>query len=508
MATDYAVVPYEQPTAEELYTSSEGRKQKFREIGKAIVADGSFWPRTKRKRTSDLVREEPIYSIQTYRKMYERLDIVSSILERTAELVSETIADVKAPYHLRINPNFSTNPQLDDNINTARQWMRYIGFRSKVYEMMNVALWAGNSYSEIVYDPKSEWKVLDLKPIEPEEMRVIRSETGDLLGYMQFPYKTNRLTVLNVDYAARWQERGGVEFSPHQILHIKWNPFPSAAYGTSALENLKDVLAIIIGIREDIAMIIKNFAAPLILFRLGTELIPASPESMEEFRGDIVQQFNQSTNLITSTLVNAEILGTGQKVMNVEPYLDQMLSLLYGSMGIPQIMLGQGNDTTEATAKMQMEAASKKIRRIQWYLKDQIELKILPLVLGYTPDPKNNFQIKLTPNDMDLIPEIFFNPIETEEDKRIRLENGFRFGAITREEYRVSYGYPPEAEGTIHPTADPDFIMQQLKLEAENQMQIAKQRGQQAVSGPASQRSADRSKKGGKATGRKSDRSA
>lgn len=500
------------PTLQELYSSYQFVKSKlFGETGKAVVAAGAIINRVEGKNYKSInITEAPRYSIATYRKMVERIDVVGAIIERAAELVCETLsADTKAPsYIFAGKDNYDISPELQKNIEFTSQWMRHTAFRNKLYDVIHASLWAGNGYAEIVYptdgedgevgEPTDVWKIPKIKPINPEEMRVARDPTGKVLGYIQYPFNVamSGRNIFNDETMKSYLENGGIFFKPHEILHIKYNPFASDPYGNSVLEPLKDILAIIIGMREDLATIIKNFAAPLILFKLGTELIPASDAAIDRFKTNIIQQFNQSTNLITSSHVMAEIIDTGSKVMNFGPNLDQMMSLLHSSSGIAEVMLGRGDKSHEA-AKVHMEVTSKKIRKMQWYIQEQVEMKIFPLLVGFKPDKDGN--IILEPKDLNIIPQMYFGPIETEEDARIRYENGYQYGAISREEYRMRWGFAPKVMGTIIPTLDPEFIMKQKEMDVE----VSKEKAAQANNGPNQSKPRDRNKTDGKEKGKK-----
>jgi hypothetical protein len=273
-----------------------------------------------------------------------------------------------------------------------------------------------------------------------------------VLGYVQYPFK-GRFTWLSPAQADRYldERTGGIFFRPEEILHFKLNPEPGEAYGTSVIESLKDVLAIVVGMREDIGMLVKNYAAPTILFRIGTDLIPATKTTVDEFRDNLMYQLQQSSNLVTSTMVTADVIAGGQKAMNVQPYFQEMLNLLFGSYGLPEILVGQGNDTTEATGKMQLQAVSNQVMVFHQLIKDAVEMELFPyLCLG-------KYYNQLSPSDTNKIPEIHFGEIETSEDRRIRLENAVRFGMITIQEWRKHYGMKSEPEGDLTPEANLAF---------------------------------------------------
>lgn len=473
MSESVAIEPYYplEPSPEAYYNSSayalQLTQKKVNEAGKAIIAAGSFFPKTKRARTAQLVKEEPKYNIKTYEEMYTKIDLLHEIVNKIAEFLFYSGMGIKPPSHLREMQDFDVTKVvgLQENIEFIRRWARYIGFTTQGIEAFKCALWAGNAYLEIVYDSNNIWRVPYLKLINPAEMRVIRSETGDILGYLQFPYNSGILSSISrrrADYLKSRYPNHTVEFDPEEILHIKWDALPGEPYGISIFESLKDIMAIIIGMREDMGVIIRNHAAPTILFRLGTDLIPASKVAIDDFANYLLNSFDNSTNLVASTLVQGEVLDTSSKIIDLPKYIKAAINILYAGAGIPEILLGQGNETTEATAKQQLESVEKKFKAMQQLFKDAIELQIFARLCKQVAIVAD--KVILQPKDMDIIPELYFPPIESIEERRLRLEGGVQQGSLPHEVYRKEYGYSPKLEGTYVIAEDREFQKELTKL--------------------------------------------
>lgn len=446
------------------------QRDAINEAGKAVVAIPGMLPKRSKKLNIILAPEIPKYNIRTYGKMFERIDLARSIILRIVEMILSVTQDIRPPESV-LQDDKPIPEDLKLNISFVRKWTRYKKFKTWLKDSLICAYWAGNSYSEVVpeEDPKkgkvgrpkgeASWKIRELKLLPPDEMRPVRGPFGDLYGYVQYPYR-GTYTWLDLAQASEFVKQGGIVFNPWEIIHIKINPEPGEAYGTSIFEAAKDILAIYVGMREDIAMIIKNYAAPMILFRIGTELIPASAGTITSFRSALAGQMQVSSNIVTSTMVNADVIGAGQKAMSMEKYFAQMLNVLFGSFGLPEILIGQGNETTEATGKMQLEALSKSAKVIHQLLKDSVELQLFSFL------SVNKWEYQLTPPDLDKIPELWFGPLETEEDKRLRWENMFRFGGSARQEWRKAYGMKPDYEGDLTPEADLKFQKALIEHEA------------------------------------------
>lgn len=486
------------------------QRDAINEAGKAVIAIPGLLPKRSKGLNIILAPEIPKYNILTYQKMYERIDLAHSIVLRTVEMILSPTMDIRPPESV-LQDDKPIGDDLKKNISFVRKWVRYKKFNTWKKDALICAYWAGNSYSEVVPEEalvagtvgrptiEASWKIKELKLLPPDEMRPVRSPFGDLLGYVQYPYR-GTYTWLDSEQAKMFMDKGGIPFEPWEIIHIKINPEPGEAYGTSIFEAAKDILAIYVGMREDIAMIIKNYAAPMILFRIGTELIPASAGTVSTFRSALAGQMQVSSNIVTSTMVNAEVIGAGQKAMSMEKYFSQMLNVLFGSFGLPEILIGQGNETTEATGKMQLEALSKSAKVIHQLLKDSIELQLFSFL------SVGKWEHELTPADLDKIPELWFGPLETEEDKRLRWENMHRFGGATRQEWRKAYGMKPDPEGDLTPEADLKFQKEIIEHTAKMGKKYAppvaaatKTPGQTPSKPKPTQKKSDRDKEHGKA---------
>jgi hypothetical protein len=131
--------------------------------------------------------------------------------------------------------------------------------------------------------------------------------------------------------------------------------------------------------------------------------------------------------------------------------------MLYAALGVPEILFGQGNETTEATAKSQMEAAAKKFRAFQRLVQSQIEMKLFArLIKQVNPE-------ELVPDDMDEIPELWFAPIETAEEKRIRHVELIKVGAFSKQDGRRAYGMEREIIGDVVLAEDKEFQLELAK---------------------------------------------
>ena len=69
----------------------------LKEAGKAIVAIPGVVPKRNKRMNLILAPEVPKYNIQTYQKMFEKVDLARSIVQRTVEFILSVPQDIRPP---------------------------------------------------------------------------------------------------------------------------------------------------------------------------------------------------------------------------------------------------------------------------------------------------------------------------------------------------------------------------------------------------------------------------
>lgn len=443
----------------DMYVGNYRNKVVERSMGKAILTSAVSTSKSKILQNF-LGLEAPKYNLNIYRQMYIKIDLLHEAVNKFAETLTESGFKFSAPIHVVEDEDFTDlSSQLKQNLKQLRRWARWVDFGTFMTQIFKPALWAGNGYAEVVFDPNDPWLITDLKIIDPREMRVVRSPFGEVIGYIQYPFH-GYLGVLSPTVANQFIKNGGIFFLPHEILHVKWNPLPGEAYGQSIFEAMKDVTADVTGMRIDLGLIAHNHASPTTHYRMGTDLIPASQQAIDDFSA-LITTMDNTMDLVTSTMVDSKPIKDPSKVLDMPKFLRTALNMFYASLGLPEILFGQGNETTEATAKSQIDATSKKFRAMQRNFAGQTELHVFSRLLI-----KKTYW-NLIPDDLDLIPSIFFAPIETAEEKKLRLAQMYEKGAISREEYRVENAFLPKVKGQVILAEDKEYQLEVIKLQAE-----------------------------------------
>lgn len=240
---------------------------------------------------------------------------------------------------------------------------------------------------EVVED--DEWFGVQLKPIPASTMYVYRTETGDIIGYVQIPkqrrfirtrsgYKRFRLqlpkfnTKKDLETEAKRGWKGlvretypqAIPFDEDEIVHLKDNALPGGEYGLSVIEPMLSSLTIYQGMRIDIGVISRRYAAPKTLWLVGDENMPATDEMMDNFKYYMDIQ-NIGDDVVVPSWIKFEVLGAGRMTMNLEPYLAMLRNDVFAGLSIPEVLMGGTSSGNLGDAQIQLESFSRRIVILQ-----------------------------------------------------------------------------------------------------------------------------------------------
>jgi len=432
----------------------------FMEAGKAIVgAPGR----------SDRVRGVPHeYDFDLYTGLYKSESLVFRGINITADHV--------------MYPGFIIEGGSDEDRELIEEWSRYVGLDVLLHDAVKALLIWGNAYFEVVKDDTVIGGII-LKPVPPSTMFVYRTETGSVIGYIQIPKnrrfwrdrasqyirpkltrlpKVGSMGDLDTERKRGWKGQvreaypDAIPFDADEIIHIKHNALPGAEYGLSTIEPMLMSLTIYQGMRVDIGVISRRYAAPKTLWLIGDENMPATDEMMDSFKYYMDAQ-NIGDDVVVPSWIKFEVLGAGQMTMDLAPYLALLRDDVFAGLSVPEILMGGTIKGTLASAKIQLESFSRRIVMIQRLLVNVCEREIFPRVLG--------MEYPLSAEDWRRVPRMVFRPIETEEQRYIRVMNEYSTGMISREEARRQLRYPSEVDG--HMSIDDQIRLQTDVMKAQ-----------------------------------------
>jgi hypothetical protein len=430
------------PTEAELWANDQsiiiGQEKRFAEAGRAIV--GSPRPSDRWRGT------EPDFNMETCEKIYLKSPLVFQAVNKTADHVMQA--------------GFRIQGEDADNIKLIKEWIEYIGFHSFLHEVVRDLMIYGNTFNEVVLekDLKSTdsgsglgWGIAELKPLNPKTMRVYRYETGEVIGYIQRP-PNRRWRLDKSRLPDRKQSTGqkqkhwkqevkeklpdAVVFDNDQIVHLKLNQLPSAEYGISPIEPVKESLTTYMGVMGDVSAIIKRYGSPKVIWRVGTPDRPPSKKMVDDFHASVTA-LSIGDDISVSGVVDWDTLDSGLKVMDMAPYIQFLRDDVFAGIGVPELIMGGNVTSAEATAEVILEAYTRKIMLMQRFLEIACRRYFFSRVIGIGTWP-------FTREDWASIPAIRFNPPETIEKSYLREVTLGTAGIKSIPEIRDTLGFVPD----------------------------------------------------------------
>jgi hypothetical protein len=214
-------------------------------------------------------------------------------------------------------------------------------------------------------------------------------------------------------------------------------------------------LTIYQGMRLDIGVISRRYAAPKILWLIGDENTPASDEMMNQFF-EYLAVSNIGDDIVMPSWISFNVLGAGEVAMKMESYLQMLRDDVFAGLSVPVVLMGGTVQGTLASATIQLESFSRRIVVLQRMLAHLVRKDIFPLVVGIDDE--------ISRSEWKSIPSVVFRPMVTEEQIVLRSMNLYTNDISSREEVRRLMRLPEQPDG--HMWIDSQKELEKAKAEA------------------------------------------
>lgn len=256
--------------------------------------------------------------------------------------------------------------------------MRGIGkdtFNILIYNMLRTSLIAGDSFAEIMRD--SSGRLVNIKPLNPGVISIITDEYGMIKRYEQ----TARVGG---------EKKTIAKFKPEEMFHLSMNRIADEAHGISTLEKIQDIIEMLKEAKSDQRVVFHRYVKPLMIFSVNED----DPTEVSKFKTKLDQMVELGENMVipTNTVDKFERFAVPQfATLDPIPWMRYLTKNIIISEGVPEIILGNEDDATEAAAKILYLAFEQMIRFKQLVLEEQIKSQ-----LGI--DIKFNFPASIQPS--------------------------------------------------------------------------------------------------------------
>lgn len=216
----------------------------------------------------------------------------------------------------------------------------------------------GDSYAEIV--KAADGRLLNLKPLNPGSIKIIANDRGVITKYEQWAEGTGKKVAT---------------FQPEEIFHLPWGRTADAIHGTGMIEAIENVILMRNEAMHDLKTIFHRYVKPLWIFSVDTD----DTAEIETFKAKIASTLELSENLVVpkDTVDSIERVSIPQySTLDPLPWLRLLQKQFILAVGVPEVVLGHGEDTTEATSKILYLAFQQMIEWNQKFLEEQLKAQV------------------------------------------------------------------------------------------------------------------------------------
>lgn len=274
------------------------------------------------------------------------------------------------------NGYFRTIPELRSVINKFGSWtfgrgikadevnkkkldrIRGIGkdsARSVLKNQWRVAMICGDSFAHIIRDKQG--RISNLKPLNPQRITTVANSEGIIIRY----------EILS----------SGQTYAPEDIYHLMYEREADEIHGIPFPEALEELIISRNEALADMRTLYHRTVKPIQFFEVETD----DQTKLNAVETTINNAYNKSENVVIPTGVISEIKRSSQPQfagndVNSLAYIKFLVRQFVTAVGMPEVIMGWGEQTTEASANIIYLAYQQEIEDMQLYNQEAMETQL------------------------------------------------------------------------------------------------------------------------------------
>lgn len=228
--------------------------------------------------------------------------------------------------------------------------------RLVLMNQMRVAIFAGDSFAEIVRDKQG--RMTNLKPLNSQTTAQIYDEKGILTRYEIWD---GIKKIKNIDVK--------------NIFHLTFGRVANEPHGTPLGQVLERLILMRNESMEDNKIMFHRFVKPIRIFYANTD----NEAKLDEAEARITLAYKKTENLVIpkGTMELGETTAIPQyATLSPMEWLRHLIRIFTTACGVPEIILGWGENTTEASSKIIYIAWQQTIEDMQLWIEEIVELQL------------------------------------------------------------------------------------------------------------------------------------
>jgi hypothetical protein len=332
-------------------------------------------------------------------------DLTNAITEYSITGISTDGATGEKEYTYQ-NANWSTHlgyyktiPELKIAVDTKANWVLGNGYKAdewttiildrirgygkdtfnSILENLERVCYIGeDAYAEIIRDDKGI--ILNLKPLDPSSIVVVHNGKGIIKRYEQTSKNSKAKRVIKKE----------------NMFVLSHNRIADEVHGISVVSAVENIILMRNEAMTDWKRVLHRNIDPLWIFHLDTDdttKISAFKTKMDAARGAGENMY------IPKGAVVPELVSTATNAgLNPLNWINQLNDYFFQAVGVPQIIIGNAKEFTDASGKIVYLAFEQRIRGRQTYVEEQVLNQLNVDIELIFPASLNNEVISDTPN--------------------------------------------------------------------------------------------------------------
>jgi hypothetical protein len=218
------------------------------------------------------------------------------------------------------------------------------------------ALICGDSFAHIIKD--GQGRMTNLKPFNPGHVTIVYDEFGIISHYEK------RVGINEIQ-----------RFEPEDIFHLSYERLGDEMHGIPFVESLQDLVKARNEALADLRILYHRNIKPITFFVAKTD----DETVLGQVESKINEAYRKSENVVIPEDVLDSIKDTSKaQYGNLDSlnYLKFLVRLYVSACGMPEVIMGWGEETTEASASIIYLSYQQEIEDMQLYNQEMAEMQL------------------------------------------------------------------------------------------------------------------------------------
>lgn len=231
-------------------------------------------------------------------------------------------------------------------------------FTGILKNQIKVSMIDGDSYAEIIRDKFDT--IINLKPLAPDSVVTVQNSQGRMKRYEQ----VNKKRFLKIF------KRGNKKFQPEEIFHLSRERIADEIHGISAIDSVEWIIKARNEAMTDWKKVLHWNVYPRWQFELDTD--DTTEVAAFKAKQDAANAAGENMYIPKGAVVATQVVTVSSQALNPMVWIDRLNDYFYQAVNVPQIIIGNAKEFTDASGKIVYLAYEQSVKAGQLYIEEQV----------------------------------------------------------------------------------------------------------------------------------------